>query len=89
MRLSGIKRAAKIGVSAPEQAPANDAGMSGRALIALTPVPNHEPRPAFRDASFLAQLIASREHHPQLRERRRATPAEATAAYETTARLVQ
>ena len=86
MLLSGIKQA--IGFSAPEQAPANDAGMPSRALVALAPFPSPQPRAAFRDAPFLAQLIAGKDHHPQFRERRRATSAEAITAYKTAARLV-
>jgi hypothetical protein len=39
-----------------------------------------KPSP-FRQAPFLAQLIATKERHPQMRERRRATPTEAIAAY--------
>ena len=44
------------------------------------------PKPAplvstFRQAPFLAQLIATKDKHPQTRQRRRAEPAEAIDAY--------
>ena len=59
---------------------------SGRALIALQPIASggdagsrHRPQ-----AGFLAQLIATDRKLPQTRERRRAEPAEAIAAYTAT-----
>ena len=60
-----------------------------RALIALAPEPPREPPANFREAPFLTQLIASKHGHPQLRQRRRVTPAEAVAAYQAAARLAQ
>jgi hypothetical protein len=56
----------------------------GRALVTIAPsvpprpVPTELGRPA---APFLAQLIASKHNLPQARERRRAEPHEAIAAY--------
>ena len=35
----------------------------------------------YRPAAFLAQLIANKDQLPQTRERRRAAPSEAIAAY--------
>jgi hypothetical protein len=57
-------------------------------LVALTPVlaANDAPE-AFRQAPFLAQLIAIKDQHPQTREHRRLDPGEATAAYRATAAL--
>ena len=59
---------------------------SGRALIALQPITRggdagsrHRPQ-----AGFLAQLIATDRKLPQTRERRRAEPADAIAAYAAT-----
>lgn len=41
-----------------------------------------------RCATFLAHLIATKNHLPQTRERRRAEPADATAAYRAAGKLV-
>jgi hypothetical protein len=57
---------------------------ASRALIPLTPVaPSETPdRTRVRaDAGFLAHLIATDQKMPQTRERRRAEPAVAIAAY--------
>lgn len=57
--------------------------VAGRALVVVEPqhhadelTPTH-----FRDAEFLAQLIATKDQHPQTRVRRRAEPAAAINAY--------
>ena len=65
-----------------------DAAPQGRALVTTTPQPTVEPASHYRQAAFLAQLIATRDHAPQTRERRRAEPMEALAAYRATAALV-
>ncbi len=65
-----------------------DAAEPGRALATITPQPTVESAPNYRQATFLAQLIATRDHAPQTRERRRAEPMEALAAYRATATLV-
>jgi hypothetical protein len=71
-------RNAAAGVSAPETA-------SSRALIALQPIANADTGPRARpQAGFLAHLIATDGKLPQTRERRRAEPAEAIAAYTAT-----
>lgn len=61
-----------------------------RALVALaaaTTAPT--PRPRHRQAPFLAQLIATKQQHPQTRERRRAEPAQAINAYRAMAELAK
>jgi hypothetical protein len=47
------------------------------------------PRPRHRQAPFLAQLIATKQQHPQTRERRRAEPAQAISAYRAMAELAK
>ncbi|HWK95232.1 MAG TPA: hypothetical protein VNR39_07400 [Pseudolabrys sp.] len=73
------------------QAPVNqesgDEAGRGRALVVTAPQPSPEPASTYRQAAFLAQLIATRDHAPQTRERRRAEPMEALAAYRATAAL--
>lgn len=58
-----------------------------RALVLTTPQPEMARARSYRQATFLAQLIATREHAPQTRERRRAEPGEAVAAYKSAADL--
>ena len=59
-----------------------------RALVALAPLADPSERQAgYRNASFLAHLIATKDQHPQTRERRRADPEEALAAYRATVAL--
>jgi hypothetical protein len=62
---------------------AKDSPCSGRALVPLTREPNraHIAPMETRPAAFLAHLIAAAKQVPQARERRRADPAEAIAAY--------
>lgn len=65
-------------------APAQDA--ESRALVVLTPPSGRlERQAAVAYAPFLAQLVATKDHHPQTRERRRAEPNEALAAYRAAA----
>lgn len=60
-----------------------------RALVAIRPAAP-SARPARRAAApFLAQLIAVKDQHPQTRDRRRAEPQEALAAYACTAALTR
>ena len=61
---------------------------ANRALVALTPAAaaHRGPEP-YRQAPFLAHLLATKDQHPQTRERRRAGADEALAAYHTTAAL--
>ena len=58
----------------------DDAG--SRALVVLAPaeIPAIPPT-SYREAEFLAHLIATKDQLPQTRQRRRAEPSEAIAAY--------
>ena len=61
-----------------------------RALVPVAPQSERTDRPmAYRDAPFLAQLIATKAKLPQTRARRRAEPTEALAAYRSVAALVR
>jgi hypothetical protein len=91
--VTAIRPAADSGVrqrpaGAPSQAQA-ERGASGRALV---PLPLARPTVPRQDAlqrpsaAFLAQLIAAQQKLPQARERRRAEPHEAIAAYMAAAR---
>jgi hypothetical protein len=77
-------------VAAGEPAPPRP---ESRALVALSPAaPPYQdtPRqgsPRHRQSAFLAHLLAIKHQHPQTRERRRATPQEAIAAYRAAAAL--
>lgn len=66
--------------------PADDQTPS-RALVATEPASAPEPAPRPRQAAFLAHLIATKEQAPQTRERRRAEPSEAIAAYRAVAAI--
>ena len=70
-----------------EPAAAEQAAPS-RAMVALTPAAGLRSSPEVRQqAPFLAQLLATKDQHPQTRERRRATPEDVIAAYRATAAL--
>jgi len=59
-----------------------------RALVALDPSLDRSGQPATqRYAPFVAQLVATKDQHPQTRERRRADPRDALAAYQAAASL--
>jgi hypothetical protein len=67
---------------------------SSRALVPLIRLAPHSEAehhgPVRRIATFLTHLIATEEHVPQTREKRRADPEEVIAAYKATiARLRQ
>jgi len=71
----------------PEQM-TNDSGVAdaGPACVALVPVVptihwSHVPDQQMSRADFVTQLIATAEYAPQTRSLRRATPADAQAAY--------
>jgi hypothetical protein len=66
-----------------------DEASESRALVAVTPVAGvtQDPVALYRPAAFLAQLIATKAQLPQTRERRRAQPGEAIAAYRATEAL--
>lgn len=57
--------------------------VAGRALLVIEPqpIPDEPVASNFRQAPFLAQLIATKDQHPQTRERRRADPSHAIGAY--------
>jgi hypothetical protein len=61
-----------------------DLPSSGRALVPLDPgtIDAYRHCATRRQAPFLAHLIATARQEPQTRERRRAEPSEAIAAYE-------
>lgn len=63
------------------------AAAESRALVALTPAAAPSQPVAYRNAVFLAHLIATKEQAPQTRERRRAEPSDAIAAYRAAAKL--
>ncbi len=63
-------------------------GNATHALVATGPEVAREPAAGFRQAPFLAQLIATRDQIAQTRERRRAEPGEAIAAYRATEALL-
>ena len=70
--------------AAPRRAAASSrpAAASARALIPLQPIASGDAGLRARpQAGFLAHLIATDRKLPQTRERRRADPAEAIAAY--------
>ena len=60
-----------------------------RALVALAPAAERVPLPRPSQAVFLAQLIATKDQHPQTRARRRAEPAQAATAYRAMAELAK
>ena len=75
------------GMSAPEN-DGEPTGSESRALVALDPLKGHSGQPAnHRYAPFVAHLVATKDQHPQTRERRRAAPHDALAAYRAAAAL--
>jgi hypothetical protein len=81
--VNGIRASsADLAGRGPRHAGAAPAAMASRALIPLQPLARADL--AARDrpqASFLAHLIATDRQLPQTRERRRAEPGDAIAAY--------
>ena len=66
------------GIEGKRAAQASDS----RALVTVTPAAaSHEMLANYRHAPFIAQLIATKDQLPQTRERRRAEPGDAIAAY--------
>jgi hypothetical protein len=61
--------------------------LESRALVVTGTAAASPSASVYREAAFLAHLIATKEHAPQTRERRRAEPAEAISAYRTVAAL--
>jgi len=87
MRIGGIVNRAQASPAAlPRTAPA----AQSRALVALAPpAPVGRASAHYRQAPFLAQLLAIKDQHAQTRGRRRAAPAEAVAAYRAAAELTR
>lgn len=79
---------ADIGPGAGRE-PVADSARDSRALVAVSPLPYRTAASTHRQAAFLAHLIATKEQHPQTRERRRAAPHEAVAAYLSAAALTK
>ena len=91
MRIGEIRSAAFGGLPARNgDRPAANAA-EGRALVAVAPPPRQTSTVAgnHRQAPFLAHLLAVRDQHAQMRERRRAEPHEAIAAYRAAAALLK
>jgi len=63
------------------QESAKAAATPSRALVVTAPPAAAPTAPVHRQAAFLAHLIATKAQAPQTRERRRAEPLEAIAAY--------
>ncbi|HVZ53985.1 MAG TPA: hypothetical protein VG986_18595 [Pseudolabrys sp.] len=72
--------------AASSQAGVNPGGES-RALVLSEPRSARERPAPYRESTFLAHLIATREQLPQTRARRRAEPDEAVRAYQAMAKL--
>jgi hypothetical protein len=84
--VSGIGNAIAVDADRPPRLTASAASSrraaGTRAVIALAPIASRDAGLNARpQAGFLAQLIATADKLPQTRERRRADPAEAIAAY--------
>jgi len=89
MRIGEISPATsgQFGTSGGEPAPAPS---ESRALVTLTsPAQASVATTSYRQAPFLAHLLAVKDQHAQTRERRRADPHEAIAAYRAAASLVR
>jgi hypothetical protein len=90
MRIGEINKAASgQATHHAKPAPAEHAA-SSRELVALTPAAALRAMPEnYCQAPFIAQLLAMKDQHPQTRERRRAEPHEALAAYRATVALTR
>jgi hypothetical protein len=61
-----------------------------RAMVPLTPATGLRlSSQTHQQAPFLAQLLATKDQHPQTRERRRAAPEVALAAYQAASALTR
>lgn len=90
MRIGEFKTTGHGGLAAPEGLPDAIAAPQSRALVPLAPPAPAREAPAFyRQAPFLAHLLAAKDRHAQTRERRRAELSEAIAAYRATAARVR
>ena len=89
MNVSGLRSAAaKRSGSFAGGATLHDAPGDSRALMVTAVAETARPPIAsYRPAAFLAHLIATKDQLPQTRDRRRAEPREAIAAYRAIAAL--
>jgi hypothetical protein len=87
MRIGEINGASSRQTGLPVPRAGQDTAGS-RALVALSPGAIRRVQPVnYREAAFLAHLIAMKGQHPQTRKRRRAEPNEALTAYRASAAL--
>jgi hypothetical protein len=91
MRVNEIN-ASQPGQAQPDSGQPQDDGertaSPGRALVAVSPLSVQLGQSISHSyAPFLAQLVATKDQHPQTRERRRAEPSDALAAYRAAAAL--
>jgi hypothetical protein len=90
-----VTKTTKATIRAASHAPVENAIAApadpSRALVALTPATglNGPLTTSYRQAAFLAHLIAVKDQVPQTRERRRAEPGEALAAYRAAGALTR
>ena len=88
MQTGGISTASSRQTGVPARGAA--AEPASRALVVMAPSPAYRQIPEhYRQAAFLAHLIAVKDQLPQTRQRRRAEPGEAIAAYRAAGALVQ
>jgi len=89
MRVSEYRKAGSRATSVAPHESAPESLASSHALVVTTPAgPLRKPQWNRLQAPFLAQLIAVRDRHPQMRQRRCAEPNEAIASYRRTLALV-
>jgi hypothetical protein len=87
MRLGEVNKAFSHRHGAPARG-AEAERVESRALVAPVPATRARQAPTdYRQAQFLAHLIAMKAQIPQTRERRRVEPGEAIAAYRAAAEL--
>jgi hypothetical protein len=91
MRVETSKQAAfgKPSGFAREVASGDSAGHETECRAVAVTAPAPAVHTHHRQATFLAHLIATKEQAPQTRERRRAEPSEAIAAYREAAGLIR
>lgn len=92
MRITGIDRSSsRLTDSRKSSAPPEVVkDVAGRALMVVEPSHSApELVSNFRQAPFLAQLIATKDKHPQTRARRRAHPTDAIGAYRAVEAMVE
>jgi hypothetical protein len=90
MRIGTIGHKTQAASSAAADLPQAAPATESRALVALAPpAPISRASAHYRQAPFLAQLLAVKDRHAQTRERRRAPPQEAAAAYRAIAQLMR